>query len=223
MALGADLLALWLTWAPGVAAYALTAWFVAALWGTLAAGAVLLAPAVLVGSFLAIVALIRLLLPKLKRGGYTVGKDKMVVVWYCHLALSRSAAAVGLLPLIHTLYVTRCLYYRALGAKLGLTTNMSMGAAIVDCQLVSVGAGATLSEGAFICGHSFSGEKLLLNTVEIGDNAYVGAQALIGAGAKIGEGARVGMHNMVYATRIEPGRVLEDFAWQQGNLAKPKG
>ena len=74
----------------------------------------------------------------------------------------------------------------------------------VDCYNVApvtVGANATISQGAFLCtaSHDITNPHLPLITapITIGDQAWVAAEAFVGMGVTVGEGAVVGARAVV--------------------------
>jgi non-ribosomal peptide synthetase-like protein len=80
------------------------------------------------------------------------------------------------------------LYYRLLGTKVG--PGAYLGLDTIDCaDLVSVGAGAILSEGSLLATSSVERGLLRLGRADIGERAFVGTMAVVGRDARIGAGA----------------------------------
>ncbi|HFD2233392.1 TPA: hypothetical protein ACF2PP_002803, partial [Legionella pneumophila] len=93
-----DLISILLSLMPGVAAFSLTGLFL--YYGFSKTWLVLIcSPFVLLFSFILIIALIRISLPKLKPGRYKRELNKTMIAWFCHFALSRAAKIVGLIHL----------------------------------------------------------------------------------------------------------------------------
>lgn len=75
----------------------------------------------------------------------------------------------------------------------------------VDCYNVApihIGRYSTVSQGAMLCTASHNIEspnhELVIEPIEIGDEAWIGARAYIGMGVKIGKGSVVGATASVY-------------------------
>ena len=80
------------------------------------------------------------------------------------------------------------LYYRMLGAKVG--GGAFLGLDDIDAaDLVEIGAGAVLSEGAVLATVSVERGLLRIGPVRIGEGAALGAMAVVGRGAEVGAGA----------------------------------
>jgi len=84
----------------------------------------------------------------------------------------------------------------------------------VDCYNVAqitIGEGATVSQGAFLCtaSHDISdpGNRLITAPIIIGSRAWVAADAFVGMGVTIGEGAVVGARAAVFRN-VEPWTVV---------------
>jgi hypothetical protein len=143
-----DLVSFVLSVGPGAVAFAAAAMILRHFWGThwfffVALFAVI--PLVLV--FLGVLFCLRLAVPRLKRGVYPLGINLGLFSWYCHLALSRSGEVCGLRPLLHSFYLTKFLYWRALGMKIPFGVNTSIGVSFVDLPMITIGRGCTISEG----------------------------------------------------------------------------
>ena len=80
------------------------------------------------------------------------------------------------------------LYYRLLGARVG--SGAFLGLDDIDAaDLVDIGAGAVLSEGAVLATVSVERGLLRIGRVSIGDGASLGAMAVVGRNARVGAGA----------------------------------
>jgi hypothetical protein len=178
----------------------------------------LLFPIVLVVAFICPVFLMRILLPRLKRGVYPMGVNRGSITWFCHLGLSRSAEISGLRPLLNAFYLTKFLHWRALGMQIDYGVNTSIGVSFVDLAMIKIGKGSTISEGVHIACHTFVGDRLWISPVEIGENVFVGMNCILGPKAKIGNGAWIGMNNLI-SDPVAPSAKIDNFEWEHG---KPK-
>jgi hypothetical protein len=209
---------------PGVLAWLAVGFYERALWQRWDASAPfvlasLAAPLVALAAFLFVVLVLRLLSPRMREGVYPMGLNRGIVAWYCQLALARAAAISGLSPLIRATHLTRFLYFRALGAKFALRVNTAHDFLVMDAPMLTVRKGASISLHATICCHTFSGRRLALLPVEIGEDVFIGGNAFIGPHTRIGDGSWIGMGNVVYGEELPPNTRIENFAWAHG---KPK-
>lgn len=133
-----DLVSILFSLMPGVAAFSITGLFLYHGY-TLTWLVLPLAPFVLFTSFIVIVAVIRLCLPRLKPGRYKREMNKMTFAWFCHFALTRSAKIIGLAPLLQTFNCVKFFYWRALGAKVSFQIVNSFDVDFVDCPLITIG------------------------------------------------------------------------------------
>ncbi len=80
------------------------------------------------------------------------------------------------------------LYYRLLGAKIGKGAFLSMDQ--IDApDLVSIGAGAIISDGALFATTSVERGLLRIGRNDVGERAFVGTMAVIGRNARLGDDA----------------------------------
>jgi non-ribosomal peptide synthetase-like protein len=97
------------------------------------------------------------------------------------------------------------LYYKLLGAKIG--SGAFLGLNDIDAaDLVSIGEGAVISEGAVIATVSVERGLLRLGRADIGKDAFLGTMSVVGRDAKVGDGA-----------------VLEDLSALPAGVAIPAG
>lgn len=189
-----DVISILFSLMPGVAAFSLTGLFIyhgyTHTWLVLP-----LAPFVLFASFILIIALIRICLPTLKPGRYKRELNKMVVAWFCHLALSRAAKIIGLTPLLQSFNTVKFFYWRALGAKVSFQIMNSYDIDFVDCPLIRIGKNVTLASQVAISCHSDVGSLLFLAPVVIENGAFIGMSTTIGPGTTIKQGAWIGYGN----------------------------
>lgn len=212
-----DLISILLSLMPGVAAFSLTGLFVyhgyAHTWIVLP-----LAPFVFFASFIIIVAAIRLCLPVLKPGRYKRELSKMMLAWFCHFALARSAKLWGLNPLFQTFHCVKFFYWRALGAKVSFQVMNSFDIDFVDCPLISIGKNVTLASQVAISCHSDIGGLLLLSPVVIEDNVFIGMSTVVGLGTTIKEGSWIGYGNVLINQCIEENTRIESVNRKASDL-----
>jgi acetyltransferase-like isoleucine patch superfamily enzyme len=215
-----DLLSFLLSVGPGALAWGVAAIYVRTVWNAERFYAfVVLTPIPLVVSFLWFLFLFRLVLPRLKRGVYPMGVNLGMLAWSCHLSLSRAAEISGLRPLLQSFYLTKYLYWRALGMKIAFGVNSSIGVSFVDLPMITIGEGCTISEGVHIACHTFVGDRLFVSPVEIGNNVFVGMNCVMGPKTRIGDRAWIGMNNFI-ADGIPADAKLDNCAWEHGNPAR---
>lgn len=202
-----DLIALLFSLMPSAAAFSLTGLFL--YYGYSKTVWVLpLAPLVLLGSFIALIALIRMSLPKLKPGRYKRELNLPMLTWYCHFALARAAKITGLIPILQSFNLIKYLYWRALGAKVSFRIMNSFDIDLVDCPLISIGNDVTLASLVSISCHSDVGNYLLLAPVVIEDGVFIGMTTHIGPGTTIKQGAWIGYGNALINQVVDEGSKL---------------
>lgn len=141
-------------------------------------------------ALIAEVGLLSALLPRLRPGRYPLARPgKVAIAWILRSMLRR----VLLLPSLKAIYfnsnVLRFLALRALGARVAFTANLSSDVDILDPQLFSLGAGATVGARCFVTGHLVAGGVLLLREVSVGPGALLALQVVVAPGCTIGAGA----------------------------------
>jgi hypothetical protein len=186
--LGLDLIGFGLTWTPGALALALA---VKASSCFPLGWAVFSLPFIAGASFIGVIGLFRSLLPRLRTGIFQPGFNRGFIAWYCHLSLARSASVFGIRPLLQSTYLTRYLYWRAMGAKVAFGVHSSFTVDLADAPLVRIGENTTLADHARVSAHTFVGDKVYLAPVEIGSGCFVGAGASIGPKTQIEDGCWV--------------------------------
>jgi non-ribosomal peptide synthetase-like protein len=80
------------------------------------------------------------------------------------------------------------IYYRLLGADIGRGAFLNL-AQIDAADLVSIGAGAVISEGALLATTAVERGLLRIGRVDIGARAVLGSATVVGRDARVGEGA----------------------------------
>lgn len=207
---------------PGIVAWSSALSYVHCIWSRPRFYAyVALFPPVLVFTYLAMVFLVRLCLPRLKPGVYEMNSPGMRA-WYMHFLLANGLYASGLMPAIYCTYLTRFLYWRAMGAKTGYGIHCSVFTRMRDFQLITIGDGVNLSANTHIACHTFVGDRLLLGKVEIGERAFIGMDVVIGPKTKIGKGAWIGLGNRLMRETIPDGGRIENFEYFFGNEERQK-
>jgi non-ribosomal peptide synthetase-like protein len=79
-------------------------------------------------------------------------------------------------------------YYRLLGARIG--RDAYLGLPQIDApDLVSIGEGAIVSEGAVLATTSVEHGLLRIGTATVGKNAFLGVMSVVGRNASLGDGA----------------------------------
>jgi hypothetical protein len=181
----------------------------------------LLFPLVLTGAFIAAVAVLRLMIPPLRPGKYPVGPNRDCLAWYFHLALGR-AIRLGLLQdLIYAFFLSKFLYWRAMGARIPFGVQSSMHVGLADLSLITIGPGCRLGDRVEIFCHVAVGNEIIIGPVRIGRDTEIGARSLIGPYTHIGDNCSIGMGNLLSKTRIGNGVVIRNFEWEHGYRKAP--
>lgn len=179
---------------------------------------VVLVPLVFVLLYILAIFIIRMSLPKLKKGVYKVGLNKGFMAWYLHSMLSRSARIVGLHYLLHSSNVLRFFYWRALGAKVSFFTDTSYKIVMHDYPLIDLGENTLLAEDVEISGHLITGDRLLVAPVKIGPNVFIGRTTYIGPRTTIGENSWIGMGHYIHNKTVAPNTKLDSVKEQASSL-----
>ncbi len=80
------------------------------------------------------------------------------------------------------------LYYRLLGCQIGAGAFVGLND-IDAADLVSIGAGAVISEGAVLATVSVERGLLRIGRADVGENAFLGTMAVVGRNGAVGNGA----------------------------------
>jgi acetyltransferase-like isoleucine patch superfamily enzyme len=218
----ADVLAYVIAWGPAIFCWMTTFLFIKTVWlETSFLYWLLLLPIVAAGSLILATFLIRICLPKLKPGVFDI-KSKGGRTWFLHFMLTNSINVSGLMPLIYTSYLTRWLYFRAMGAKIDYGVHLSIYARLRDFPLIKIGKGTTLGVGAHISCHSDVGNKVLLGTVEIGEKCFIGMNTILGPKTKIGKNSWIGFGNILLMDRLPDNSKIDNLEWAAGNPKRNK-
>lgn len=214
----ADLINLVLTLTPGVVAWGMTILFLRAMWeSSFLLLMIFASPLVSCAVFMATLFSLRCLLPRVEPGEYAMGFNWGMFAWSCSHALAKAAAVSGLSPLIHSSYVLKFLYWRALGARIAFRVATASDVTLADLPLIAIGSGTTLAEGVQVLGHRWMGDKLVLAQVTLGRNVSVGAGAELHLGTMVSDDVRVGAGNRLYGDLIKRGTQIADYEWEHGN------
>lgn len=219
-----DFLGLILSVGPGACAWSMVLVYIRSIWDlpTVQFFALsLLSPFVLLFTFVAVLFMLRIILPKLKRGVYPMGLNLGTFTWFFHLGLSRASEVAGLRPFLNAFFFTKYLHWRALGMKIAYGVNTSIGVSFVDLSMITIGKGSTISEGVHIACHTFVGDRLFISPVVIGENVFVGMNCVMGPKTKIGNGAWIGMSNLI-SDAIPEGAKIDNYQWEHGNPARAR-
>lgn len=176
---------------------------------------IFLVPFILFLTFITIIFLIRLCLPKLKPGQYRRALNKAVVSWFCHFALGRAAKLSGLIRFFQAFNVTKFLYWRALGAKVSFYITCSYDIDFVDYPLISIGKGVTIGGATNIVCHADIGNYLLLGQVKIEDDVFLAMSNTVGPNTTIKKGAWIGFGNALANQVIEEHEKLKNIKPEQ--------
>lgn len=88
---------------------------------------------------------------------------------------------------------------------------LANGVDCYDVAAIHVGAGATVSQGAFLCSasHDYNSKafELLARPIHIGAQAWLAAQVFVGPGVSVGEGA-VALARAVVVKDVPPWAVV---------------
>jgi hypothetical protein len=170
-----------------------------------------LSPFVLFFSFIGVIALIRLCLPKLKPGKYKRELSGAMITWFSHFALSRAGKLSGLTPMLQAFNITKFFYWRALGAKVAFNVTNSYDIDFVDCPLITIGKGVTLASETSISCHSDIGNYLFLGPVVIEDDVFIAMSNTIGPNTTIKKNAWIGYGNALINQVVEENEKLKNI------------
>ncbi|QSQ17418.1 hypothetical protein [Myxococcus landrumensis] len=179
----------------------------------------MLAPGVLAGAFLVTCWLVRLCIPRMRPGTYEMKLSRDYLAWFMTLCLGHSVRIAGLQPFFFSFYLTKYLYWRAMGARIAYGVNSSIFAVLADYPLLTVGKGCTVGANVLLIGHLFLGDKVMLGTVTLGENVFVGAGAMIGPRTSVGARSWIGMQNKLLKDTLPEDSRLENFEWEHFNPA----
>ena len=235
-----DFLAAVLSVMPGMIAWASVGLYLRAVWSRdwliLYFAAV---PILLVSVFLIMIRLLRAIVKRPKPGIYRAGLNRGFGSWLCTMYLAQAVRVAGLKPLIFTFYLTRFLYWRALGGNIAYGVNCSPFINISDLPLVTIREGVTIGAYTHIAAHVFRGEKVIVAPVTLGKGVQLGMNCVIGPGTRIGDqaavglnctvglhtdignGASIGAGNRIIGETIEEGATIGHFEWEYGDPSLP--
>lgn len=217
---GADVVGLIFSWTPAVFAWGSAIFFALKMWRAEQQWALIFVPVVASLSLILCLLVFRICLPKLRRGVYPVSLNRMVVSWWCQVAMGRALDVSGLRAFIFSSPLMKFLFFRAMGAKFKYRAQTSLNTDFVDYPLIEISEGVTIGEGTLISCHSMIGDKIMLKGVSIGPNVLVSANCAIGPGTVIKEGAYIGYRNSLLGITIEARQRVEDFQYDYGPRLK---
>jgi acetyltransferase-like isoleucine patch superfamily enzyme len=136
--------------------------------------------------------IVRILLPRLKKGTITPGANKKYLTWALHLSLGRAIRIFQLKDLIYSSYLLKYLYWRAMGANIAFGVNSSMYVNIIDLPLVTIEKNVTLGDQVQLSCHILANGRLVLGEIFIGENSFISFDTQIGPMTKIGKNCFVG-------------------------------
>jgi carbonic anhydrase/acetyltransferase-like protein (isoleucine patch superfamily) len=166
------------------------------------------------------------LCPPLKPGRYRMMKSVTFFSWVFRSMFRRILLDTGLRWLVFSSNVLRFLALRALGAKVHLSSSMSMDVMITDPALVDVHAGAMLGARSLLAAHMFERGRLILGRIEIGEGSLLATEVICAPGVVIGKNVIVkGRVSIAPYARIDDGadigaETLIDTAARVGKKAR---
>ena len=96
------------------------------------------------------------------------------------------------------------LFYRMMGAKLGLNVQIN-SKNVADLSLLEIGNNSVIGGNATVIGHIFERKGLKLKKIKIGSNVVIGLNAVIMPGCEIGDNAVIGAGAVLLKdTKVEP-------------------
>ena len=156
-------------------------------------------------ALMALAALLRLILHlELKEGEYPLA-SLAALKWYVLNALQFLVWSLFGDFLLLTPFAA--LFYRLMGAKLGLNVQIN-SKYCADLGLLELGDNVVIGGHATVIAHSFEQRGLILRRVRVGRNAIIGLNAVVLPGVEVGERAVIGAGVVVPKdTKIAPGAV----------------
>jgi acetyltransferase-like isoleucine patch superfamily enzyme len=135
----------------------------------------------------------RLVQPPLEEGTCAVGPNRKYIAWGLNSVFQGLFTTAPFAPMVHLLFSSRYLYYRAMGMRVAFNSIIGTRTGIRQAELISVGPGAILGEDSFLSCHlNTDGKTHLQAAIRVGPKAVVGGRASLGPGVELGTGAVVG-------------------------------
>ncbi|MEM8960953.1 MAG: DapH/DapD/GlmU-related protein [Acidobacteriota bacterium] len=188
-----DVLATTMAVLPAIVTWATVIVYLRWIWDTTFFLLYLLAtPLVLIATFLVSIRLLRASIKPPPVGVHRVNYNHAFGSWLCTNYLGQAIQVAGLKPLLFSLYTTRYLYWRALGAKIAYGVNCSPFINVSDLPLITIGKGTTIGAYSHISAHLLRGDRLIVAPVTIGQGVELGIQCVIGPGTRIGNDSTIG-------------------------------
>jgi len=163
--------------------------------------------------FIQCIFIIRLILPKVKEGTFSLGLNRGFIGWYLNLALGRSIRVFQVQDFIYSSYLLKYLYWKAMGANIEYGVHSSMYVNLVDLQLINIKAGVTLGDEVQVGCHMMIGDKIYLKKIFIESDSFIGINSKIGPGTKIGKSAFIGPWNILMRKKIKDNEKVEAFTF----------
>ncbi len=137
---------------------------------------------------LELIFLTRIFQKEIQPGHYSIYSRVYVKKWFSEQLFSLSLLVIK--PIFATVFISRI--YRALGAKVGLNTEIST-ATNVSHSLLQIGNESFIADDVSIGETEIRNQELSLATTSIGDRSFVGNSALIPQGYHLGDGMLIGV------------------------------
>jgi hypothetical protein len=141
---------------------------------------------------------------RVKEGVYSVGSLTMLK-WMMSSALTITVRAFFMDFMLLTPF--SALYYRLMGAKMGLNVQIN-STRVGDIPLLEIGDNSVIGGSSTVICHLFEKKGLVIKKVKIGKNVIVGLNSIIMPGVEIGDKAVVAAGAIVPKdTKIEAGSI----------------
>lgn len=138
------------------------------------------------------IALLRLLLPRLKAGYHEAPLSKGFYLWTLHLSLNRLITLQPLQNIILYFAGLRWLAFRALGGRVAYASSISANVDFVDIPMIEIGAGSVVGAQTMLTGHFLNKKTLYLGQIKIGERVNIGGYCRISPGVEIGADSWIG-------------------------------
>ncbi len=159
-------------------------------------------------SYIIIFAAVTIILTRLLQRGIKPGKYPIYSAFYVRKWFADQLMTLSLIVL-HPIYATVfvSLWFRALGAKVGKSTEISTASSVTH-PLLEIGWGAFVADAVTLGEADVRGQQLILEKTVIGNNSFVGNSALIPQGYQLPSRMLIG----VLSTPPDPKQMEQDKA-----------
>ncbi len=147
---------------------------------------------VFLAGLLALVWIVRALLPRLEPGAHRFPGSRMARAWLVHFALQRIVNLPLWSYLAGAFATLRWLLLRALGCRAAFNIDSSVDAVLVDASMIEIGDEVMLGGGSMIVGHLIENDTLRLARVRLGAGVQVLGGAIVSPGVVVGPGCVLG-------------------------------